>query len=246
MADSIQGYTREGLLGIINAMPVAVMVVDQHLFAVLTNTAALKFTEKNSGQIIGKKSGLALGCINALGQECGFGLSCTTCTLRGTLQETFKKRIPLHTVETNMDFDQKGERILRFSTLPLALDQDLSVLLTIEDLTEARVYEQEQLEKEKLTAVLETTGGVCHELSQPLQVIMGYCEVLAEYQDIKTETARAVTAIAIEIKKIARLVHDLNHITRYETKPYLKSKIIDIQKSSSRPEGPSPKNKKSP
>jgi len=83
-----------------------------------------------------------------------------------------------------------------------------------------------------LATALETTGGVCHELSQPLQAIMGYCEILGERNDLDDDMSTAIGGIQKEIDKLARLTHDLTNITRYETKPYLASKIIDIEKSS--------------
>jgi C4-dicarboxylate-specific signal transduction histidine kinase len=55
-----------------------------------------------------------------------------------------------------------------------------------------------RVETEKLQAIIEMAGAVCHELNQPLQSIYGYCET----------------------KKLMR-------VKRYETKDYLKGKVID-------------------
>lgn len=226
-------YTREGLRTILNVLPVAVMVVDQSLSVILVNNAALTFTLKTRDQLLGHAAGDALDCMNrdAAPGGCGFSLNCAACCLRAILKETLETGTPRKRIETTMALERTGERILRFSTLPLTLAKEAAVLLTIEDLTEARVHEDGHIEREKLSAVLETTGGVCHELSQPLQVIMGYCEILSEREGLDGEARDAVAAISLEVEKLARLTHDLTHITRYETKPYLTSKIIDIQKS---------------
>ena len=232
----LQAYTREGLRAIIDVLPMAVIVINPDLSAILVNRAAMTFTQKSREQLISHVGGDILGCINAKEDShgCGFSLNCTSCRLRAALTKTIEQALPQTRVEATMSIDQKGKRILRFSTLPMALDGEKAILLTIEDLTDAKRHEQEHLEKEKLAAVLETTGGICHELSQPLQVIMGYCDILTERAHLEPETERAITAIAHEVSKLAHLTHDLNHITRFETKPYLTSKIIDIEKSSAR------------
>ena len=58
------------------------------------------------------------------------------------------------------------------------------------------------METEELQAIIEMAGGVCHELNQPPQSMSGYCET----------------------KKLVR-------VKRYETKDYLKCKIIDIDRA---------------
>ena len=227
-------YSKEGLLEIINALPLAICVIDKNRSVILANQVAYKFSNKNKEPLISQIAGKALGCINSdkTPKGCGFDLDCSRCKLREAIAHTLENREPQHLIETRMRFKGKGLRILRISTQPLNLGGDEVVLLSIEDLTDARSHERTRLEKEKLTAVLETAGAVCHELSQPLQVINGFCDILAEKKDLDPETSHALDAILKEIKRMGRLNHDLMHITRYETKPYLRSKIIDIEKSS--------------
>lgn len=234
MADTLREYTREGLLNIINAMPTAVAVVDSSRTITMANPAALAFSNAEKKTFLGKAGGQALGCVNRhqAPEGCGFGEDCLKCRLREAMETTLTTGEPRLLVTSTMVFDLKGERILRFSTFPLRLAGEMSALISIEDLTEARQHEETRLEKEKLAAVLETTGGICHELSQPLQVIMGYCELLEERNSLDQETAKAIAAIGNEVKKLALLAHDLTHITCYKTKPYLKSRIIDIKGSS--------------
>lgn len=227
-------YSKEGLLEIIDALPLAICVIDKNRSVILANKVTYEFTNKRKEPLISQIAGKALGCINndKTPQGCGFDQDCSRCRLRKAIAHTLENRAPRHLIETTMTFKKKGVRILRFSTQPLNLGGDEVVLLSIEDLTDARSHEKTRLEKEKLTAVLETAGAVCHELSQPLQVINGFCDILAEQKGLDAETSHALNAILKEIKRMGRLNHDLMNITRYETKPYLRSKIIDIEKSS--------------
>ena len=227
-------FSKKGLLEIINALPLAICVIDKNRSVVIANRAIYKFTNKNEEPLINQVAGKALGCINHEKDPkgCGFGQDCFRCKLREALAQSLEKRVPRYMIETTMVFKEKGERFLRISTQPLNLLGDEVALLTIEDLTDIRSHEKTRLEKEKLTAVIETAGAVCHEFSQPLQVINMFCDVLAEQKGLDSETSKTLEAILKEEKRMGKLNHHLMNITRYETKPYLKSKIIDIEKSS--------------
>ncbi|MCG8550310.1 MAG: response regulator [Desulfobacterales bacterium] len=84
-------------------------------------------------------------------------------------------------------------------------------------------------EREKLQGVLEMAGAVCHELNQPLQIVLGYAEMLLEEEDNNSDT---LTTIKKEIDRIGELTRRIMKITRYQAKPYLESRIIDIDQSS--------------
>lgn len=84
-------------------------------------------------------------------------------------------------------------------------------------------------EREKLQGVLEMAGAVCHELNQPLQIVLGYAEMLLEEGDKNSD---ALTTIKTEVNRIGELTRRIMKITRYQAKPYLKSRIIDIEQSS--------------
>lgn len=84
-------------------------------------------------------------------------------------------------------------------------------------------------EREKLQGVLEMAGAVCHELNQPLQIVLGFSEMLLEENDKNRD---ALKTIKKEINRIGDLTRRIMKITRYQAKPYLKSRIVDIEQSS--------------
>ena len=88
------------------------------------------------------------------------------------------------------------------------------------------------LEKEKLQTVFEMAGAVCHEMNQPLQVLSGVAELLM--LDIKKSDPdyEKFAAIMEQTERMGVITKKLMKITRYETKKYLKTKIVDIDKSS--------------
>ena len=92
--------------------------------------------------------------------------------------------------------------------------------------------QNESREREKLQGVLEMAGAVCHELNQPLQSVSGFSEMLLmdlETSDKNYETLKTITS---GIDRIGELTRKIMKITRYQSKPYLKSKIVDIEQAS--------------
>ncbi|UCD33007.1 MAG: hypothetical protein JSV38_03790, partial [Desulfobacterales bacterium] len=91
-----------------------------------------------------------------------------------------------------------------------------------------------RLEKEKLIGILEMAGAVCHELNQPLQSISIIFEIIMEDLSTNTEIHKYVDEIKQEIDRMGIMMKKLMHITKYETREYIRGqKIIDIDKASS-------------
>ncbi len=100
------------------------------------------------------------------------------------------------------------------------------------DITDRKKAEETVLEQQKLQGVLEMAGVICHELNQPLQVVSGSSELLL--MDIKSSDRRykLLKNIETSIRRMALLMRKIMGITRYQSKPYLESKIVDIEKAS--------------
>ena len=99
--------------------------------------------------------------------------------------------------------------------------------------TEHNRAEQQQLQRERLQGVLEMAGAVCHELNQPMQVIVAYCGLLSG--DISQDSASYayIEKIQQELDRIEEVTKKLMRVTTYQTKEYVEGiKIIDIDRAS--------------
>lgn len=105
------------------------------------------------------------------------------------------------------------------------------VAASVRDITNRKLAEKEISEKEKLSVVIETAGAVCHEFNQPLQIMLGYCELLKEDPELSAESLKIVETIAKEVARMGNMNKNLMNITSYKTKSYLASRIIDLDKS---------------
>lgn len=84
---------------------------------------------------------------------------------------------------------------------------------------------------EKAFAAIETAGGICHEMNQPLQVILGNLELLRFNLQGDDKNLNFLNIIVSQTEKLSLITKKLAHITQYETKQHLKGTIFDIDKS---------------
>ncbi|WDP92359.1 MAG: DUF3365 domain-containing protein [Desulfobacter sp.] len=122
-----------------------------------------------------------------------------------------------------------GQRVPVLKTVITTEIDDRKVLLEcFIDITDKKKAEKELLEKERLQVVLEMAGGVCHEFNQPLQVIAGNCELLADDGELDKTIEKALRNIAEAADRMGGMTRNLMNLTTYRTKPYLNSQIADI------------------
>lgn len=88
------------------------------------------------------------------------------------------------------------------------------------------------LEKEKLQVIFEMTGAICHELSQPMQAISGNSELMLMNLKKNNPLYKHVETIKSQVDRMGDITRKLKRVTRYKTKDYINSKIIDLDSAS--------------
>jgi PAS domain S-box-containing protein len=109
-------------------------------------------------------------------------------------------------------------------------------IFTISDISDRVHAEEERLKTEKIQSMLETAGGVCHELNQPLTAINGHCAIGC-LETLPDEPAHArFEKILKEMGRVTEIIRKLNSLTRYKTRKYIHgTHIVDIDQSSGPP-----------
>lgn len=93
--------------------------------------------------------------------------------------------------------------------------------------------ESERIYREKLQAVLETAGAICHELNQPMMALSGHAELLLAGLDPNDPLYTRITKIQSQVQRMGAITQKLMGITRYETRDYTRGeRIVDIDRSS--------------
>jgi hypothetical protein len=89
--------------------------------------------------------------------------------------------------------------------------------------------EEENMNHEKLQAVLASVGAACHELTQPMQTISGYSELLLMAVSEEHPLYEKIRKIREQIDRMKKITTKLMGATRYETKVYSgNTQIIDL------------------
>jgi len=97
-----------------------------------------------------------------------------------------------------------------------------------EVITEKKKAEQEKLDIERSTAVMQMAGAISHEINQPLQIILGYTELLKERLKDDASATKQFLNIIKNIDRIMDISKKLKGITDYRTREYLDGIIVDI------------------
>ena len=132
--------------------------------------------------------------------------------------------IPLDGEERNFD--------LRISLLRDKKGGALARILIFQDITEHKRADAAMRNSERLQGVLEMAGAVCHDLSQPVMALLGYSELIRKDVTEDSPVYEKALKLQEQTRRLKETTHRLMRITRYETRQYLGSQIIDIEKSS--------------
>ena len=129
---------------------------------------------------------------------------------------------------TGMD----GEKVpIHKTVIPVDFDGRKCLIINFVDITEQKIAEAEQIQKEKLHGVVEMAGAVCHEISQPLQAVTGLSDLLIMEVEQSDPLFDNLKKIQEQTRRMSEITNKLMMVTKYETKKYLKGKIIDIDKA---------------
>lgn len=222
---------------IIDNMPSAVLALNDKTDILYGNLQASVFAGIPREGLIGLRGGAAFKCIHAndVQEGCGYGPQCMMCGIRTTVENTLKTHENVSSVEVIMHFEDKGERILTVNTVYLG--DDNIVIVALCDITDLKKLEKIRVEKEQLSAAIMTSGGVCHEMNQPLTAVNGYIELSLMDIDKNSPVYENLTTALEEMKRLKHITHNLMNLHSFKTKEYVgkNSFILDIERSSKLP-----------
>ncbi len=128
------------------------------------------------------------------------------------------------------DSDMLNRKIEIFLTLKQAWDDLKKIKNNLRlEIKHRKYIENEIMYRDKLEGVIETAVAVCHELTQPLQSIAGYSDLILMNADAPRDLHQRIQKIKDQVSRITGLTQELMGITRYKTKAYLgKTKTVDL------------------
>ncbi len=137
----------EELRAIYDHAPLIMMLVDEERRVRKMNEYGQRFAGTAAAELLNKRAGEALGCLNSTDdpQGCGFGPHCQQCPVRQGIAETFKTGNSINQVEVSRPLVMDGEAVdvtFLLSTSKLSVRGEPQVLITIQDITERKRAER--------------------------------------------------------------------------------------------------------
>lgn len=96
----------------------------------------------------------------------------------------------------------------------------------------------------KLQAAQAMAGAACHEMNQPLQVLLSQCELLADELEQAADLEgprRRLQAMLEQVRRLALITGRLHRLVRYETTEYPgRQRIVDLERATAPHPDPEP------
>ncbi len=214
MEEALQ-KTTERIESVIYPMPVGIIIIDPETHQITDiNPKALLMIGAPIEQIIGSRCNKFI-CPAQDGMCPITDLGQTFDDAERVLLKANGDSIPIHKTVTFIDIDEQEFLLECFI-----------------DISAHKSAEQERIKREKLQGVFEMAGAVCHELNQPMQAVLGYSELLMINMEEDDPRYDSLKKVKQQVDRMGKITRKLMGITKYETKEYLHSKIIDIDRAS--------------
>jgi PAS domain S-box-containing protein len=206
----------EHLRTILNSVPAGIVTIDAESHTIVdANPAAVQMIGLPRNQIVGQV------CHNFICPEDKY--RCPITDLGQTMDHSERVLIRRH---------GKSVPVLK-TVASVIMDGRMYLIESFIDITERKHAEEERVKREKLQAILEMAGAVCHELNQPIQAISGNSELMLMDLSEDSPLYEKTKTINGQIHRMGEIIRKLMRITRYETEDYVGgTKIIDIEKAS--------------
>ena len=199
-------------------IPSVLVMVDRERCVTKLNRAAALFAGTPEDEIMSRRLGEALGCLNSLDDSrgCGSGPNCGECAIRLAILNAFETGECAKNKEHWLPFLQEGKSVrrrLQFSTAYLEINATGNVLLCAQDVTEFRnaaikLHESEKkyrMLSENSSDVIWSMGfdGRLQYVSQSVEKLRGFKSEEAMRQDLSQMLmAESIRYFEAEIVKI--------------------------------------------
>jgi len=206
------------LKAIIDNLPSAVIVVDVDRHVLMANKMAQVLSGEKEVGLVGMRPGGVMGCVHA-GRSDRPGdceRACRFCAARQAIERSFEEKKDIAPFEALIETRQRGRAYLKFTVTYLQIPPDeapqgaeVLAIVTVDDMTDYK-------EKQRLGAVMETVGTICHEMNQPLMVLAGQLDLL----EMDIGCSPRVVTLKAQVDRMGSITRKLQSIKGYRTKPY--------------------------
>jgi len=155
---------QKNLEAIFDAAPVCMLLADENMVVTRVNDAVRRMLGRDYPQIISRRIGNALGCINADHHEkgCGRALACSLCSFEMTIRAVLDSQRSVHNVVTHATLMIDGKKTafwLQVSAEPVVIDGHKYAVVAIDDVTKRKKAESDRrLAEERYRTIFENSA----------------------------------------------------------------------------------------
>ncbi|MFA5554298.1 MAG: ATP-binding protein [Phycisphaerae bacterium] len=155
---------QKNIEAIFDAAPVGMILINEQTIVRRVNNAIVQMLKKDYKDIVNKKFGDALGCVNIIksGKSCGESPCCEVCKLHTAVDTVLKSKQSVHELEIQPSFkigDENTTQWFRISGEPLMIDGRLNAVIAVNNITESKIAERERrLAEERYRTIFENSA----------------------------------------------------------------------------------------
>ena len=130
-----------------HAAPLGMLLTDENLIIARANDTITQILHRDYSQIVNRRLGNALGCINSINNKkgCGFGRSCAKCSLKNAICSVLDSSQPVQELEIHPTLQVDGGQIKPWfciSIEPVIIDGCSCLLIALNDITQRKKAEE--------------------------------------------------------------------------------------------------------
>ncbi len=153
---------------------------------------------------------------------------------RATILDALERNENLLSFEAELRLSDGDIKILSFSIANLkgTGDNIVGYVISIDDISEKKILENQILRAEQLAAIGELSAGIAHEIKNPLTSIKGFTQLLNAKIDNKEFLKKYVGIMNREVERLNSIIENLLQFAKPKVKKFDKFNIFEILKRS--------------
>lgn len=204
--------------------PMGTLIIDENMNIKQVNKSFLKMFNQHIDNVIGKKIGAILPCINADSEkECGKREGCKFCEVRNTIKEVLGNRTPRngliikHTLIVN---DKEINPWYKINFAPIIVGDMVQIMLVIDDITEIK-KDEELITHAKEDAETANKGkseflaNMSHEIRTPLNGIVAMIEITL-LTDLRHDQRENLMTAKTCVNSLLTVINDILDFSKME------------------------------
>jgi len=178
----------------LNAIPLAILVVDSTLKIRWVNTTGETLFGRQGKVLIGQSIKPVQGGLWTWSEGLNFDEAIGTLLPGGDPICGEEQHVTIH-----LD-GKKTEHHIRINASPIEFASDRMILMALENITLLKALEKRNTETERLSHTIQMARGTAHELNQPLSVLIGNVDLLRKHHEVDGSFRNRIDKIFVRLE----------------------------------------------